>query len=167
MEITIKQGDLLKQEVDAIVNPANATGYMGYGAAKAIVKAGGIEIEEEAVRQAPLIIGDAILTTAGKLPFKAIIHTATLDNTNEPLEQGNVSKALLGAALEADEAGFKTIAIPGMGTGIVGLPPDVVAQAMREALKDVKPMNLEKIILVDLNEDVVESWERYFRKTRE
>lgn len=158
MDIQIVQGNILDQRVDALVSPAHSTGYMGYGAAKAIVKAGGKEIEDDAVAQAPLIIGDAIATTAGSLPFKAIIHTATIDNANDELTQTNITKAVLGALLLADDAGYFSVALPGMGTGVAGMSYDMAAQAMRDALKVFKPRNVEKVVLVDLSEEMVESW---------
>ncbi len=166
MKIEIRLGNILDQKVDALVTPANASGYMGYGVAKAIVHAGGRDIEKQAVNQAPLVIGDAIFTTAGTLPFRGIIHTATLDNPNEELKQGNISKAFLGAALLADELECTSIAVSGMGTGQVGISHDVAAQAMRNAVADIKPQHLQKIIFVDLDEGMVDAWERYFGSTR-
>ena len=158
MEIEIKKGNLLDEKVDAIVNPANATGYMGYGASKAIVKDGGSEIEREAVNKAPLYIGDAVVTNAGILHFKAIIHTATLDNPNEKILPSNISKALIGAVLLADDSEFESIAIPGMGTGIGGVDVNSAAKAMFEPLKEFKPIHLKKIVFIDLKDEMVDAW---------
>jgi len=158
INIEIKKGDLLKEKVDAIVNPANATGYMGYGAAKAIVAAGGRQIETEAVAEAPLIIGDALQTTAGSLPFKAVLHTATMDDPNEPLSPANISKAVLGAVLMADDLGYKSVAIPGIGTGLAEVPYKESAKAMINPLKKFVPHSLEKIVFIDLNDEMVDAW---------
>ncbi len=158
MEIRIVKGTILDQRVDALVSPAHATGYMGYGVAKAIVQAGGKEIEDDAVAQAPLIIGDAIHTTAGTLPYKGVIHTATIDNPNDELTQVNITKALLGALLLADDMGYVSLAVPGMGTGVAGMGYDMAAQAMRDALKVFKPRSVDLVVLVDLNEEMVEAW---------
>jgi len=160
MNIKIKKGNLLEQKVDVIVNPANSSGYMGYGAAKAIAKEGGEIIEREAVNKAPLYIGDAIITNAGVLPFKGVIHTATLDDPNQEILSSNISKALLGAVLLADDLGFKSIAVPGMGTGAAGLDFNKAAKAMFLSLKKFKPRFLEQIVFVDLNDDMVKAWEK-------
>ena len=164
LDIKITHGDLLKAPVDALVAPAHILGYMGYGAAKAIVRAGGQRIEKEAIDQAPLVMGEAIATTAGDLPFKAIIHTATFDDANTELTQANVSKAVLGALLLADENGLTSIAFPGMGTGIGGMNYDMAAQAMRGPLKSFVPHSLKTVYLTDLSQEMVDSWNRYFGK---
>lgn len=158
--IEIIKGNLLEQPVDAIVNPANTSGYMGYGAAKAIVLAGGKAIEQEAVSKAPLIIGDAVVTTAGTLPFKCVIHTATMDDPNEPIERGVISKALLGAVLMADDLEYQSLAIPGIGTGLGGVTKEIAAEAMIEPLRNFIPQHLKKIIFVDLSDDMVEAWKK-------
>ena len=85
MVIEISKGNILEQKVDVLISPAHVSGYMGYGVAKAIVRAGGIKIENEAVDASPLIIGDAVFTTAGSLKFEGIIHTATIDDSNEKI----------------------------------------------------------------------------------
>jgi len=163
-DFIIVQGDILEQKVDAIVCPAHASGYMGYGAAKAIVAAGGKEIESEAVAQAPLIIGDAIATSAGKLSFKNVIHTATIDVADEALLKGNISKATIGAVLLADDMGLRSIAIPGVGTGLAGVHVIDSAEAMLLPLLEFVPHHLEKIIFVDLNPEMVDAWQRVVAK---
>jgi len=67
MKITVKHDSILKQKVDAIVNPANSFGYMGGGVADAIKQMGGEVIEEEAILNAPVEIGSALATSAGTL----------------------------------------------------------------------------------------------------
>jgi len=77
MEISVVQGSLLEVQADAIVNPANSLGLMGGGVAGVIKRFGGEEIEKEAVSKAPIPVGSAVLTSAGKLPFKGVIHAPT------------------------------------------------------------------------------------------
>jgi len=79
IKITIEQGDITTLEVDAIINPANSYGYMGGGVAGAIKEIGGQEIETEAVAKAPIPIGSAVITTAGSLKAKHIIHAPTME----------------------------------------------------------------------------------------
>jgi len=78
MRIEILKGSLLDAPAEVIVNPANSRGYMGGGVAGVIKRFGGEEIEEEALRKAPIPIGEAVLTTAGRLRFKGVIHAPTI-----------------------------------------------------------------------------------------
>lgn len=164
MKIEIKRGNILEEKADALVNPANSSGYMGYGVSKAIVLAGGREIEKEAVEKAPILVGEPVITTAGKLPFKAIIHTATVDDTTEKIERGIISKALIGALFVVDELGYNSIVVPGMGTGIGGVEPEVSAVAMFEAVKAFTPIHISKITFVDLRDEMVEAWKKAEKK---
>lgn len=164
MQIEIKKGNLLEQNVEVIVNPANATGYMGNGVAKAIASKGGKIIEDQAVAGAPILIGEPVITTSGVLPFKAVVHTATIDDINNKIEKGTISKALIGALYVIDEAGYQSVAIPGMATGLGGTNIDIAAEAMIEAIKVFKSINIKQLILVDLNEDIVEAWKKYLKK---
>lgn len=157
-KIEIQKGDITKVEVDAIVNPANSHGWMGAGAAGAIKNAGGEEIEKEAVEKAPLELGSAVKTTAGKLPHQAVIHAPTMENPTEKALGYNIGVSVKGALFLADDQGFKTIAFPGMGTGVGGFPPDEAAKLMIKEIKDFQARNLEKVILIDLNDEMVKSW---------
>jgi len=73
--IGIKKGDLTEEDSEAIVNPANSLMIMGGGVAYAIKKKGGEEIEKEAIKKAPVEIGKAVVTKAGKLKTKHVIHS--------------------------------------------------------------------------------------------
>src|SRR2546428_10594734 len=76
--VPIERGDIADREVDAVVNAANSTLAMGAGVAGAIKRKGGVIIEEEAMRQGPVEVGEAVLTTGGNLPATHVIHAAAL-----------------------------------------------------------------------------------------
>src|SRR5262249_44036284 len=76
--IETQQGDISKVPVDAVVNAANNHLWMGAGVAGALKRAGGSEIEREAVAQGPIEIGEAVVTRAGALPAKYVIHAAAM-----------------------------------------------------------------------------------------
>jgi Macro domain len=76
--ISIERGDITDSEVDAIVNAANSTLAMGAGVAGAIKRKGGVIIEEEAMRQGPVEVGEAVLTTGGNLLATHVIHAAVM-----------------------------------------------------------------------------------------
>lgn len=158
LNIKIQKGDITKVKADAIVNPANSFGWMGGGSAKAIKKAGGSEIEESIIDKAPLEIGKAVATSAGKLDYKAIIHAPTMISPVEKALPYNVTMAVRGALILADDLGFKTIAMPGMGTGIGFFPKKEAAKLMIDEIKKFVSRNLEEVILIDIDEDLVEAW---------
>ena len=159
LEIEIQKGDITKVKADAIVNPANTFGWMGAGAAGAIKKAGGEEIEKEVVAKAPLELGRAVKTSAGKLPHKAIIHAPTLENPTEKAQPYNVAMSVKGALTFADDLKFKSLAMPGMGTGIGKVPKKEAAKVMLAEIKSFEPINLEKVILIDLDDEMVKAWQ--------
>src|SRR3990172_5540943 len=96
MEIVVMEGSLLEAEADAIVNAANSLGLMGNGIAGVIKKAAGDAVEKEAKKLAPIPVGKAVLTTAGNLKFKAIIHAPAIDRKSTRLNSshGYISYAL-------------------------------------------------------------------------
>lgn len=160
MEISVVQGSLLEVQVDAIVNPANSLGLMGGGVAGVIKRFGGEEIEKEAVSKAPIPVGSAVLTSAGKLPFKGVIHAPTMEEPAMETTEEKVRKAIRAVLELADRMGFESIAMPGMGTGVGRLPKDVSARAMIEEIRNFQPKNLKRVILVDLDRQMVEEWKR-------
>ncbi|WP_333784060.1 ADP-ribose-binding protein [Thermocrinis sp.] len=158
MHIQVIKGSLLEVDADVIVNPANSLGLMGGGVAGVIKRFGGKEIEEEAVRKAPIEVGNAILTSAGSLKFKGVIHAPTMEEPAMATTEEKVRKAVRAALKLADELGFESLAMPGMGTGVGRLPKDISARAMIEEIKAFSAKNLKKVILVDLDEKMVKAW---------
>ncbi len=143
--IVLVKGDITEMEVDAIVNPANTHLLMGGGVAGAIRRKGGEDIQREALRKAPINIGEAVETTAGNLKAKYVIHTPTVRSPGGRSNPEFVRKAVRAAIRKAEELGLKSIAFPAMGAGIGGVPVDI---AIRITLEEVLKSNLDKVILV-------------------
>jgi len=158
MEIEILEDSILNTEVDAIVNAANSLGYMGGGVAGVIKRAAGNAPEKEAVRNGPTPVGKACLTTAGRLDFSGIIHAPTMEQPAMRIPSENVYKATKAALELAEKEGFESIAIPGMGTGVGGVAVEDAAEKMLQAIKEFKGTKLKKVILVDIDEEMVEAW---------
>ncbi len=159
MEIEVKRGSILEVEADVIVNAANSQGWMGGGVAGVIKRAAGPDVEREAVEKAPIPVGEAVLTSGGKTKFKGIIHAPTMDRSAMRIPPENVSKATLAALRLADREGCETIAVPGMGTGVGGVSTDEAARRMVEIVKGFAPLRLRKVILVDIDEQMVRAWQ--------
>jgi len=160
MSIFVKRGDLTQISCDAIVNPANSFGYMGGGVAGAIKRVGGIEIEKEAVSKAPIPVGTAVETISGNLPCKYVIHAPTMKQPAMKIPVENVKLATRAALELALQVNVKSIAIPGMGTGVGRVPVEDAAQAIVSIAKTFEN-SFETIYLIDRNEDMAESFERY------
>ncbi|TDA25819.1 MAG: macro domain-containing protein [Archaeoglobi archaeon] len=165
VEIEVMHGDITKLEVEAIVNAANTHLIMGGGVAGAIKRAGGKEIEEEAVRQGPIKIGSAIATSAGRLKAKYVIHSPTME-LDFKTDEEKVRLAMIAALRKAEELKVKSIAFPALGTGVGGLPKDLAAKIMIEELKkhlDSGRSSLKRVVFADINADQV----GFFRKELE
>lgn len=128
-------GDICDLEVDAIVNPANLSLWMSTGVGGAIKRAGGDAIEFAAVRQAPVPLGEAIVTPAGKLAAKVVIHAVSLDRdrrTSGPV----IEAAVRSAMARAREIGAVSVAFPALGTGVGGFPLEEAARITVDTVRD-------------------------------
>jgi O-acetyl-ADP-ribose deacetylase (regulator of RNase III) len=121
MEITVVDGDLLEQPVDCIVNAWNRNiipwwMLIPHGVSGAIKKRGGTKPFQEIGATGPLPLGHARKTSAGRLPFKAIIHVASIDMFWSASET-SISDSVVNAMKLAEEGGFTSIAFPVLGAG--------------------------------------------------
>ena len=127
-------GDLVDQDVDAIVNAANNDLVLGGGVAGAIRSRGGPTIQQECEAHGPIRVGESAATGAGELPARHIIHAASMalggSTTTESLQSSMDHAFRL-----ADELEVKTIAIPAVGTGIAGFPMEECAVVMASSLR--------------------------------
>jgi len=127
--VDVVAGDITEMEVDAIVNSANTHLWMGGGLASAIKKAGGQDIENEAIRQGPLTVGEAIATGAGALKATHVIHAVVMGQDLKTDEE-KIRMATRAALTLAEEKGFHSVAFPALGTGVGGVSVFVCAAAM-------------------------------------
>jgi O-acetyl-ADP-ribose deacetylase (regulator of RNase III) len=131
-------GDLLAEPVDAIVNAANGHLAHGGGVAAAIARAAGPALEEEGDRivaeQGPVEIGEAVVTTAGRLPFKGVIH-AVGPHQGAGREEERLVRALGSAFDRAHEHGWASVSFPAVSSGIFAVPLAVCARAYVRAVR--------------------------------
>jgi O-acetyl-ADP-ribose deacetylase (regulator of RNase III) len=161
--IETQQGDISQARVDAVVNAANNHLWMGSGVAGAIKRAGGIEIEREAVAQGPIEVGEAVVTSGGTLPAKYVIHAAAMGQDLRT-DRSKISKSTRNALHRAKDIEAESIAFPALGTGVGGFPPEEAAQAMiTECIAFIKSgvaPSLKKIIFVLFSSDALASFEK-------
>jgi O-acetyl-ADP-ribose deacetylase (regulator of RNase III) len=163
--ITVVRGDITRSQAEAIVNPANSKLIMGGGVAGAIRRAGGPTIEKEALKRAPIRVGEAIATNAGKLAARYVIHAPTMSLPAMSTDLESIEKATSAALRVAKALGLASIAIPGMGTGVGGVPVNDAAQTMVGAIRRhlSEGTTLKHIFLVSIDEALTRSFESALR----
>lgn len=159
--VSVERGDITQMRADAIVNPANSRLVMGGGVAAAIKRAGGPTIEEEAIQRAPVAVGEAVATTAGKLGAKYVIRAPTMARPAMNTNLTNVEKAATAALDVARELRLTSVAIPGMGTGVGGVPVHEAAQTMIKAIRRhlSQRSSLKRIFLMSIDEELARAFE--------
>jgi len=153
----VVQGNLLEEPVDAIVNAANGHLAHGGGVAGVISRAAGPALQEESDRivreRGPFPTGAAVVTTAGRLPFKGVIH-AVGPRYGEGDEEAKLMKALGSAFACAQERGWTSVSFPAVSAGIFAVPLDVCGRAYLAA---VRACTLRKVRLCLRDQPVIEA----------
>ena len=124
-------GDITEMSTDAIVNAANAQLVLGGGVAGAIRKKGGPSIQAECDKIGGTFVGGAVITTAGNLKARHVIH-AVGPRMGEGDEDEKLKAATLNSLKVADENSLKSISLPAISTGIFGFPTERCAKIMLE-----------------------------------
>jgi O-acetyl-ADP-ribose deacetylase (regulator of RNase III) len=158
MNLEVIEGDIAAIEVDAVANAANDHLWMGAGVAGALKRAGGAEIEREAVAKGPIPVGDAVATGAGRLPARWVIHGAVMAQdlrTNAEL----VERTTLSVLRVAEELGAESLALPAFGTGVGGFPLDECARLMVDAVRAHEPRTLRRVVFAVYGEEARRAFE--------
>jgi len=145
--LQLVRGDITDLDTDAIVNAANVQLVLGGGVAGAIMRKGGPAIQAECDTKAPIEAGQAVITTAGKLKARFVIH-AVGPKMGSGNEDATLKNATLSALAVADENDLTSIAFPAISTGVFGFPTDQCGRIMLSAtigyLKG--PTGLKKVV---------------------
>ncbi len=145
--IELWNGDICDLEVDAIVSPASTSLWMSTGVAGELKRNGGDAIEFAVLRQAPAQLGDALVTSAGRLAARVVIHAVSLERDRRTSRPA-IDRAARSAMARARELGLASIAFPALGTGIGGFPLDEAASIAVEAVRDelATPSTIDHVI---------------------
>lgn len=141
MQAQIVDGDLLEQPVDVIVNAWNRNIIpwwllLPQGVSGAIKRRAGYQPFMELGRQGPMPLGSAVQTSAGRLPFKAIIHVAGI-NLLWRASPGSIQDSVRNSMRLIQTGGFESVAFPVIGAGSGGYPEDLALGLMQQALAEV------------------------------
>ncbi|OJU91366.1 O-acetyl-ADP-ribose deacetylase [uncultured Acinetobacter sp.] len=159
-QISILKGDITQIAVDAIINAANTSLLGGGGVDGAIHRRGGVAILAECqkirAKQGGCAVGEAVITTAGDLPAKYVIHTVgptwLNGEKNEPILLEN---AYRNSFKLADHLGLKTIAFPNISTGIYRFPKQLAAQIAFKVINDElkQSQSVQEVIFVCFDDE--------------
>jgi O-acetyl-ADP-ribose deacetylase (regulator of RNase III) len=151
MKPTIVQGDLLDQDVDVIVNAWNRNIIpwwllLPQGVSGAIKRRGGTGPFKELAKRGPIPLGGAVLTSAGWLPFKGIIHVAGINMFWRASER-SIRDSVRNAMALAAEKGFQSIAFPLIGAGSGGFNQDRAREIMEDELQKLEfPLEVTVVV---------------------
>ncbi len=164
-QLELIEGDITGLEVDAIVNAANDQLQLGTGVAGAIRSKGGPTIQEECDRIGGTPVGTAVMTAAGNLKARWVIH-AVGPRMGEGDEEKKLAAAVRAALALADRRGLKSIALPAISTGNFGFPTD---RAARITLTEVHRFlqggtKLERVVLCLYGEEAFAIFKRELRR---
>jgi O-acetyl-ADP-ribose deacetylase (regulator of RNase III) len=152
MKVTVIEGDLLDQDVDVIVNAWNRNIIpwwllLPQGVSGAIKKRGGTGPFKELRKHGPIPLGRAVLTSAGRLPFKAIIHVAGINMLWRASER-SIRDSVRNALALAAEHGFRSIAFPLIGAGSGGFNQERAKAIMEDELAKMEsPVEVRLVVV--------------------
>ena len=132
--IVTRQGDLTEADCEAVVNAANTDLILGGGVAGAIRTKGGPQIQAECDQHGPIPLGEAAVTTGGKLKARYVIHAAGM-HLGGRASEASIRDCTRNSLMRATEKGIKSVAFPAIGTGIAGFPMKRCAEVMLEEIR--------------------------------
>lgn len=149
-KIVIRQGDITECTTDAIVNAANNDLQLGGGVAGAIRRKGGPEIQRDCDLIGPVPLGEAAITTGGRLRAKFVIHAASM-RLGAATSEDNLRASTRNSLRRAEERGLESVAFPAIGTGIAGFPLERCAEVMlgevrRHLIRATAPAQVEFVL---------------------
>ncbi len=157
MRLEVREGDIAAVDADAVANAANDRLWMGAGVAGALKRAGGPEIEREAIAKGPIPLGTAVATTAGRLPARWVIHGAVMGQ--DLRTDADLVRRTTRSCLElAEELGCRSLALPAFGTGVGGFALAKCARIMVEEARSFEPAGLERVIFAVFGRDAYEAF---------
>ncbi len=167
--ITLKQGDITKEEVDVIVNAANSGLQAGGGVCGAIHSGGGQAITSECEKifeeQGSCQTGEAVLTTAGNLKAKYVIHAVgPVWRGGDEKEAGQLHRAYLNSLSLAEEKGAKSIAFPSISTGSFGYPVEPAAMIALSTIEDYlsKGSKIQEVRMVLFSDEDFQTYKQVY-----
>lgn len=158
MEFDVVQGDIAQQSAAALVNAAGTSLQMGSGVAGALRRAGGDALDDDAVAQGPIDLGDVAVTDAHDLDAEYVIHAAAMPHYGDgEATAESIRDATRNTLATADELGVQTLVIPALGCGVAGFDLEEGARIISETIDEYDPERLEDVRFIAYADDEYET----------
>ncbi|MBU1276751.1 MAG: O-acetyl-ADP-ribose deacetylase [Proteobacteria bacterium] len=160
--LVLTQGDITQAGTEAIVNAANSRLAGGGGVDGAIHRAGGPEIMAQCRKIGSCPTGEAVITTAGKMKAKKVIHTVGPIYRGRPEDPRLLASAYLSSLELAAKHGLRTVAFPSLSTGAYGYPLEQAARVALEAVKqgiEKHPGDFDEVRFVLFGHEAFEAYD--------
>lgn len=160
IEVESTVGDITRASAEAIVNAASSDLSMGSGVAGAIKHAGGEVIEKEALAQGPIKPGEAVITSAGRLAARYVIHCVGMPPGGSATYSRVKTSVIAGLKL-ASSKGVRSVALPAIGAGVGGLNGEESTSAIVEAIRmhSKHPGSVRRIVLVAYDTSIAQNFD--------
>jgi O-acetyl-ADP-ribose deacetylase (regulator of RNase III) len=164
-DLQLLEGDITELDVDVVVNAANEKLQLGSGVAGAIRDKGGPSIQEECDRIGGTPVGTAVMTGAGNLKAKQVIH-AVGPKKGDGEEDRKLASAVRASLALAERQGMRSIAVPAISSGNFGLPMDRVARIiLTEVQRYIQGgTKLEQVVVCLHGDEAFETFKRELRR---
>ncbi|MBW2732942.1 MAG: macro domain-containing protein [Deltaproteobacteria bacterium] len=158
MTIEIRQKDPIEFEGDALMIPALSSGLMGLPFAARVKAIVGEKLEQEVAKHAPIAVGACLVTEAGSLPAKHLIHSPVLEEMNLRIGVENIRRSVRASLLGATRYKFDTVGIPAFGYEDTGVSHEETARAILDEINGYKGSHPLNVVLLDTNADMIEAF---------
>jgi len=164
-DLQLLEGDITDLQVDVIVNAANEKLQLGAGVAGAIAKKGGPTIQEECNRIGGTAVGTAVMTAAGNLKVKHVIH-AVGPKKGEGEEDKKLASSVRASLALAERQGMRSIALPAISAGNFGFPMDRCARIMLTEIQRYIQggTKLEQVVVCLYGDEAFDTFKRELRR---
>lgn len=158
MQFELVQGDIAEQSADCLVNAAGTSLRMGSGVAGALRRGAKGPINEAAMEQGPIGLGEVAVTDAFELDAEFVIHAAAMPHDGDGKATAeSIERATRNALETADELGCKSMDIPALGCGVAGFPLEQGAAIIGETIAEYDPETLKRVSFVAHSETEFET----------
>lgn len=158
MKFTVVQGDIAEESADALVNAAGTSLRMGSGVAGALRRGAGEGINEAAMEQGPIDLGDVAVTDAFDLDAEIVIHAAAMPHYGDGQATAeSIAAATRNALATAEERGCESLVIPALGCGVAGFELEEGARIIARELDAFEPDQLEDVRFIAYSDEEYET----------
>ena len=167
MEFSVIRGDIAAESADALVNAAGTSLRMGSGVAGALRRSGGEELNEAAMAEGPVDLGEVAVTDAFGLDAEYVIHAAAMPHYGDGrATAGSIRDAARNALEAADERGCESLVMPALGCGVAGFELEEGARIIAAVIDGYEPEHLRDVRFVAYSEAEAETLQRVADEVR-